>query len=83
MNYALQYLSVVCATSLVMLDISKATDEYGAELEPRCEMTNSVAVKWVVTITCLPLLVTEAKIFLFEVRPSLSLVRYRNVGRGD
>ena len=80
MNYALQYLSVVCATSLVMLDISKATDEYGAELEPRCEMTNSVAVKWVVMITCLPLL---AKIFLFEVRPSLSLVRYRNVGRGD
>lgn len=42
MNLALQYLPVVCATSLVMLDISKATDESGATLEPRYEMTDRV-----------------------------------------
>lgn len=42
MNLALQYLPIVCATSLVMLDISKATDESGAVLEPTCEMTDKV-----------------------------------------
>jgi len=42
MNLALQYLSIVCATSLTMLDISKATDEFGAVLEPTCKMTDTV-----------------------------------------
>jgi hypothetical protein len=42
MNYSLQYLSLVCATSLVMLDISKATDESGAVLEPKLERTERV-----------------------------------------
>jgi len=42
MNLALQYLSIVCATSLVTLDISKATDESGTVLEPTCEMTDKV-----------------------------------------
>jgi len=42
MNLARQYLSVVCATSLVILDISKATDESGAVQEPTCEMTNKL-----------------------------------------
>jgi len=42
MNLALQYLSIVCATSLATLDISKATDESGAVLEPTCEMIDKV-----------------------------------------
>lgn len=42
MNYALQYASVACATSLVMLDISKATDKSGAVLEPTLEMIDRV-----------------------------------------
>ncbi|KAF9790925.1 cytochrome P450 [Thelephora terrestris] len=42
MNYSLQYLSLVCATSLVMLDISKATDDSGAVLEPKLERTERV-----------------------------------------
>jgi len=42
MNYALQNLSIQCATSLVMLDISKATDESGVVLEPTCEMTDTL-----------------------------------------
>lgn len=41
-NLALRYLSIVCATSLVMLDISKATDDSGAVLEPTCEMIDKV-----------------------------------------
>ena len=42
MNYAFQYMSVACATSLVMLEISKATDESGAVLEPKLEMVDKV-----------------------------------------
>lgn len=45
MDHALQYLSVVCATSLVILDISKATDESGAVLEPVLETTDILAAK--------------------------------------
>ena len=41
-NYAFQYMSTTCATSLVMLDISKATDESGAVLEPEHEMDDRV-----------------------------------------
>ena len=42
MNLALQYLSIACATSLAMLNISKASDESGAVLEPTCEMIDRV-----------------------------------------
>ena len=56
-----------------MLDISKATDEHGAVLEPTGEMTDRV-VKWVVATSRLPL--AEANFFLFEVRPNRSPVRY-------
>lgn len=42
MNYAFQYMAIACATSLVMLDISKATDDSGAILEPKLEMDERV-----------------------------------------
>jgi len=42
MNYAFQYMSIACATSLAMLDISKATDESGVVLEPKLEMDDRV-----------------------------------------
>lgn len=42
MNYAFQYMSIACATSLVMLEISKVTDESGAVLEPKLEMVDRV-----------------------------------------
>ena len=42
MNFAFQNLSIMCATSLVMLDISKAADESGTVLEPTCEMTGTM-----------------------------------------
>ena len=45
MNYALQCLSIVCATSLVMLGISKATDGSGVVVEPTLETTDGLAVK--------------------------------------
>ena len=42
MNYAFQYMSITCAISLVMFDISKATDESGAVLEPELELDDRV-----------------------------------------